>query len=151
MLHAEREVRIGESWTRGQVIVSWRDAIEDARVFDDGYNVLIHEFAHQLDQEKGDATGAPLLDGRMAYRAWSEVLGDAYAELQRREQCGEESVFDYYGASDPADFFAVVSEVFFERPHDLAAQHPELYRQLAGFYRLDPLTWRSADAGSRTQ
>lgn len=141
VLHEEREVRIGESWTRGQVILSWHDAVEDAKFFDDGRNVLIHEFAHQLDQETGTANGAPILADDMPYQSWSAVLADEFERLQQRELRGEESLFSYYGATNPAEFFAVISEVFFEQPRALAAQHPELYRQLAGFYRLDPLAW----------
>lgn len=139
VLHREREVRSGESWSRSQVVLSWRDVAEDALFSHDGRNVVIHEFAHQLDQQAGEANGAPLLDG--SYGEWSEVFADEFDELQRREQSGEEALFDYYGATNPAEFFAVVSEVFFEQPDIMIEEHPDLYRQLAGFYRVDPVTW----------
>jgi Mlc titration factor MtfA (ptsG expression regulator) len=142
VLHKEREVRSGESWLRSQVVLSWQDVAEDALFSHDGRNVVIHEFAHQLDQQAGDANGAPLLDRREHYEEWSEVFGDEFERLQERERSGEEeALFDYYGATNPAEFFAVVSEVFFEQPDIMVVEHPELYRQLVAFYRLDPLSW----------
>jgi Mlc titration factor MtfA (ptsG expression regulator) len=142
VLHREREVRSGESWSRSQVVLSWQDVAEDALFSHDGRNVVIHEFAHQLDQQAGDANGAPLLDRREHYEEWSEVFGDEFERLQQRELSGEEeALFDYYGATNPAEFFAVVSEVFFEQPDLMVEEHPELYRQLVTFYRLDPLSW----------
>lgn len=131
----------GESWGDGQVILSWQDAADDARFFGDGRNVVIHEFAHQLDQEKGEATGAPILARAEHYRPWSEALGAEYARLQHHADAELDTLFDYYGAEHPAEFFAVVTEVFFEQPKEMAAMHPELYRQLKNFYRVDPLGW----------
>ena len=148
--HAGREVLAGESWSEGQVILSWRDTLQDAATPDDGRNVVIHEFAHQLDQETGTANGAPVLARREHYARWAQVMGAEYAKLQARaerpELCDEDlrdedSLFDDYGATDPAEFFAVVSEVFFEQPQRMADQHPALYRELAQFYRLEPLSW----------
>lgn len=136
----ERQILAGESWSQGQVILSWEDAREGA-AYADGYNVVIHEFAHQLDLETGDANGAPRLGGAEQYARWSTVLGEAYAQLQRRAHTGEPALLDYYGASDPAEFFAVASEVFFEQPADLADDAPALYNELRDFYRVDPLTW----------
>ncbi len=131
----------GESWGDGQVILSWEDAVDDARFFGDGRNVVLHEFAHQLDQEKGAATGAPILARAEHYRPWSEALGAEYERLQQRADAELDSLFDYYGAEHPAEFFAVITEVFFEQPQEMAEMHPELYRQLKNFYRVDPLTW----------
>jgi len=136
-----RQVLSGESWSRGQVILSWQDAAEGAAVADDGHNVVIHEFAHQLDQETGEANGAPSLGGRRRYRQWSQVLGEEFAALQSRAAAGETSLFSDYGATSPAEFFAVASEVFFEQSEAMVALHPALYRELSGFYRLDPLSW----------
>lgn len=142
VLHKEREVRSGESWLRSQVVLSWQDVAEDALFSHDGRNVVIHEFAHQLDQQAGDANGAPLLDRREQYDEWSDVFGEEFERLQERQRSGEEeALFDYYGATNPAEFFAVVSEVFFEQPDIMVREHPELYRQLVVFYRLDPLSW----------
>lgn len=138
------EVRLGESWTQGQVVLSWDDALHGARVADDGYNVVIHEFAHQLDQENGAARGAPpplLGDATHDAQRWSEVFRAAYAHLQAQARSGEQGLIDHYGAQDPAEFFAVVSEVFFEQPQALAAEYPALYQELQGYYKLDPAGW----------
>ena len=159
--HSGRQVLSGESWSNGQVVLSWHDTLEGAAVPDDGNNVVIHEFAHQLDQEKGAANGAPLLARRAHYHRWSQVLNDEYRALQARirfrhepvryagiegtgqtqEHAPQEPLFSDYGATDPAEFFAVISEVFFERPARMAQEHSALYQELARFYRLDPLSW----------
>lgn len=136
-----RRALLGESWQQGQVILSWDDVLAGAADPDDGRNVVIHEFAHQLDQESGAANGAPFLGRRERYAAWSQVLGEAYAELRRRAAAGEATLLDAYGATDPAEFFAVASETFFERPAALAAEQPALYAQLSGYYGVNPLSW----------
>jgi Mlc titration factor MtfA (ptsG expression regulator) len=131
----------GQSWVEGQVILSWPDVLQGAADPQDGRNVVIHEFAHQLDQAKGFANGAPLLKNRQAYRVWSTVMQAEFDALHHRLQQGEEGLIDAYGASDPAEFFAVCSEVFFERAHELAAQHPQLFAELRSYYRINPLSW----------
>jgi MtfA peptidase len=136
-----RQVLSGESWARGQVVLSWEDVLHGAAIDDDGRNVVIHEFAHQLDQEKGHATGAPLLGHRERYVRWSSVMAEEFARLQSRAHLAEPSLIDFYGATDPAEFFAVVSEIFFEQPQRMAAEHPALYRELGEFYKVDPLNW----------
>ena len=151
--HHGHQVLAGESWEQGQVILSWRDTLQDAATPDDGRNVVIHEFAHQLDQETGTANGAPVLARREHYARWAKVLGAEYQQLQARagrpdrrgyededSQDGD-SLFSDYGATDPAEFFAVISEVFFEQPQRMADQHPALYQELARFYGLEPLSW----------
>lgn len=139
--HHARQVLSGESWSTGQVILSWHDTLASAANPNDGQNVVIHEFAHQLDQETGAANGAPVLARRDHYDRWSQVLGAEFKELQARASGREASLFSDYGATDPAEFFAVISEVFFEQPQRMATEHPALYRELALFYRLDPLSW----------
>ncbi len=139
--HHARQVLAGESWDHGQVVLSWHDTLEGAAVPDDGQNVVIHEFAHQLDQETGAANGAPMLEKRAHYTRWSQVLGAEFRRLKGTIALQQASLFSDYGASDPAEFFAVISEVFFEQPERMADEHPELYQQLALFYRLDPLNW----------
>jgi Mlc titration factor MtfA (ptsG expression regulator) len=137
----------GESWEQGQVILSWQDALEGAAVPDDGHNVVLHEFAHQLDQENGAAHGAPLPaagDKQHDARRWKKVLGQAYGHLQRQVRYGEQGLFDHYGAQSPAEFFAVATEVFFEQGAALAEHYPELYQELSGYYKLDPASWRLA-------
>ena len=136
-----RRVLAGESWQQGQVILSWDDVLAGAADPEDGQNVVIHEFAHRLDQETGSANGAPWLGRRERYARWSAVLGAAYARLHQQLAEGAEPLVDPYGASDPAEFFAVVSEVFFEQPARLAAADAALYRELADFYRVDPRAW----------
>ena len=138
VLQEQRRILSGESWSGGQVILSWEDVVEGAAVDDDGRNVVIHEFAHQLDQEKGYANGAPVLGARERYARWSAVMGREYARLQEAALLGMPSLLSAYGATEPAEFFAVASEAFFEQPAMLAQGHPELYAELAGFYRVDP-------------
>jgi MtfA peptidase len=141
VLQEQREVLSGESWSRGQVILSWEDTLAGAAIPDDGRNVVIHEFAHQLDQEKGYANGAPALGRRERYGAWSRILGEEFATLQRQAMLGEPSLFSYYGATNPAEFFAVISEVFFEQPVPFAQIHPALYDELSALYGVDPANW----------
>jgi hypothetical protein len=141
-VHQERrEVLLGESWSHGQVVLSWEDALEGAAIPDDGRNVVIHEFAHQLDQETGVANGAPLLARRSHYQGWARVMGAEYMQLRARARRHEETLLDPYGATDPAEFFAVASETFFEQPVQMAEQHPDLYAELSRFYRINPLSW----------
>jgi len=139
--HHGHQVLSGESWSQGQVILSWHDTLAGAATPNDGQNVVIHEFAHQLDQETGAANGAPVLARRAHYARWSQVLGAEFAQLQARASHSESSLFSDYGATDPAEFFAVISEVFFEQPQRMATEHPALYRELTQLYRLDPLSW----------
>jgi len=132
------ETRLGESWTRGVVVLAWDAVLGGARDMHDGHNVVLHEFAHQLDSETGAADGAPVLVNRSAYGPWARVLGAAYEGLLEDAAHGERTVIDTYGAKNPAEFFAVVTETFFERPRALRARHPELYEQMRSFYRQDP-------------
>ena len=136
-----RQLLSGQSWQRGQVILSWDDVLAGAANPGDGHNVVIHEFAHQLDQQSGAANGAPYLGRRARYVRWAATLGAAFTELQQRIARGESTVIDPYGASDPAEFFAVVSEVFFERSQALADEQPALHRELIRYYRVNPLSW----------
>lgn len=138
ILQEHRQVLTGESWSHGQVVLSWDDALAGGMVGDDGRNVVIHEFAHQLDQEKGYANGAPR--GAVT-RKWAEILSREYAALQQRAAMGEPTLLDPYGATAPQEFFAVASEVFFEQPAALATHHPELYAELSRYYALDPRAW----------
>ncbi len=141
VLQEQRQVLSGESWTRGQVILSWEDTLAGAALPDDGRNVVIHEFAHQLDQEKGYANGAPWLGSRHRYPRWAEVMRAEYARLQYDVMAGQPSLLNAYGASAPAEFFAVASEVFFEQPRSMAAMHPALYEELRHVYRVDPASF----------
>lgn len=142
LISQQRNVLAGESWEHGQVILSWKNTLEGAANPHDGNNVVIHEFAHQLDQEDGYANGAPILQRRQDYLSWSSVFNQVFNELVHDAAMGKPSLFDYYGATNPAEFFAVVTEVFFEKPEALNLEHPALYRELSHFYQVDPINWR---------
>ncbi len=129
---------LGESWKYGVVILSW-DSVEDGLANPaDGQNVAVHEFAHQLDMASGTADGTPTLRSAAVYTAWSEMLARDFERLMTDEDAGRESVLDFYGTTNPAEFFAVASEAFFERPRPLQQAYPELYAALAEYYRQDP-------------
>ena len=132
------EIRAGESWSSGAVVLSWDDVKKSASDLRDGHNVVLHEFAHQLDQEDGVADGIPVLGERSRYTAWARVLGREYRELVSEIEKGHRTDIDPYGALSPAEFFAVVTECFFEKPAALRRRHPELYQELRLFYRQDP-------------
>ncbi|WP_445777352.1 M90 family metallopeptidase [Shewanella sp.] len=138
----KRNVLLGESWGNGKVILSWNSTIEGAANPFDGSNVVIHEFAHQLDQEDGSANGAPPLRDITAYRSWSHILGEEFKQLQHCAAHHKPSLFSYYGATNPAEFFAVISESFFERPAEFYQQHQQLYQELSQFYQLNPIHWQ---------
>jgi MtfA peptidase len=130
--------RLGEAWTSGVVVLSWDDVLSGAADVRDGHNVVFHEFAHQLDQEDGSPDGAPILPRRNLYSAWARVLGAEYDELRKAAETGKKSVLDTYGATEPAEFFAVATEAFFEKPVQLKKKHPELYEELKLYYGQDP-------------
>ncbi len=146
LAHDTRRVLAGESWQQGQVILSWDDVLAGAADPHDGQNVVIHEFAHQLDQETGAANGAPGGLGQARRQRWARVLGHEYALLQQRLARGETGLIGAYAATDAAEFFAVLSELFFEQPAQLAASHATLYAELALYYRADPLLWLRSGA-----
>jgi len=129
--------RLGESWNRGPVILSWDDVSRSAHDHNDKHNVVFHEFAHQLDGESGAADGAPVLSGRSSYIAWARVLSEEYQDLLDHLKHHHKSDIDSYGATNAAEFFAVVTEYFFEKPIQLKKRHPELYEQFKDFYKLD--------------
>ncbi|MCE2571297.1 zinc-dependent peptidase [Motilimonas eburnea] len=132
----------GESWGNGRIVLSWDDVKKGARNIHDGHNVVLHEFAHQLDSEDGSTNGAPYLDSPNAYQSWAKVMSKEFAQLQHNHMLGLKSVMDDYGASEPAEFFAVVTETFFEKPAQLKHKHPELYQILAAYYHVQPDEWQ---------
>ncbi|MDO6613142.1 zinc-dependent peptidase [Shewanella sp. 1_MG-2023] len=137
----QRNVLLGESWGNGKIILSWKSTLDGAADPFDGQNVVIHEFAHQLDQENGQANGAPPLRDITNYSTWSKVLGQEFENLQHCAKQQVPSLFNYYGATNPAEFFAVISETFFEKPHEFYQRHNLLYKELSQFYQLDPINW----------
>jgi len=134
VVHEYDDQVMGEAWHGGPVLVSWFDDPDDTR----GVNVVIHEFAHKLDMRSGDADGMPPLHEGMSRRHWATAMGAAFEDFQRRVDGGEDILIDPYAAELPSEFFAVTSEVFFEDPLLLRQEYPEVYRQLALFYRQDP-------------
>lgn len=139
--------RLGEAWQSGVVVLSWDDVLHGARDLRDGHNVVLHEFAHQLDQQDGSANGAPILEHRSRYVTWARVLGEEYEQLRRDAQRGRKSVLDDYGATNPAEFFAVATECFFEKPVQLERKHPALYEELKSYYQQDPVAYAQAASG----
>jgi Mlc titration factor MtfA (ptsG expression regulator) len=136
-----RQDLLGESWGDGRVILSWDHVRRAGHDPDGAQNVVLHEFAHQLDSESGSTNGAPALGSPERYRRWSETLARDFALLRQDTYWGYRDVLDPYGASSPAEFFAVATESFFEQPHALATRHPELYAEFKRYFRVDPREW----------
>jgi Mlc titration factor MtfA (ptsG expression regulator) len=136
LVHHVRAPMSGEAWLGGPVILSWHDAGRGHEV--DGYNVVIHEFAHKLDMLNGDANGFPPLHAGMSRQAWSAAFGAAYENFCARVDGGEDTAIDPYASETPGEFFAVMSEAFFEMPQVVKREYPEVYAQLGQFYRQDP-------------
>ena len=131
----------GESWNSGELVLAWDASIHGATNTVDGHNVVFHEFAHQLDQEDGFADGAPILKHRSCYASWARVLGEEFERLKDKKKRRKKSVLNKYGATNPAEFFAVASETFFEKPRQLNKRHPELYEELKNYYNVNPIEW----------
>jgi MtfA peptidase len=131
------QARLGESWKRGPIVLSWDNVLRGAADPSDGHNVVFHEFAHQLDSESGAMDGAPSLPKATMYTAWARVLSNEYKSLLNDIEQNQRHLIDAYGATSPAEFFAVVTEAFFEKPLQLKSRHPELYEQMHSFYQQD--------------
>lgn len=156
IMEERHDSRLGEAWDSGAVVLAWDAVRAGAADPEDGHNVVFHEFAHQLDFEDGRTDGAPLLGAEVPwyrrknrYKAWARVLGVEYEKLRANVEAGGPSALDEYGATNPAEFFAVATEFFFERPREMQRRHPELYEELKRFYRQDPAGWPSAAPSSR--
>ncbi|QEL65327.1 MtfA peptidase [Oryzomicrobium terrae] len=134
VVHEYDEVAAGEAWSGGPLILSWRDVL----LADEGYNVVIHEFAHKLDMREGEPDGVPPLHPGMNQEHWIEVLDAAYEDFCARVDAGEETWIDPYGAEHPGEFFAVLSETFFTFPEAVRDSYPALYALFVRFYRQDP-------------
>ena len=133
VVHQGDEPYAGEAWLQGPVILSWAD-IADSE-YPDGVNVVIHEFAHKLDMLNGQANGFPPLHKGMSREVWSQVFSAAYENFCARVDREEDTAIDPYAAESPGEFFAVLSEVFFELPDIVQEEYPQVYDQLAQFYR----------------
>jgi MtfA peptidase len=141
VVEERRVARLGESWTHDQVVLSWEQVKQDTYNWKDGHNVVLHEFAHQLDQEDGKAEGVPILPRKSDYPIWARVMTEEYQQLCNDVQQDIKSVMDSYGATNPAEFFAVATETFFEKPQQLLKKHPALYELLQRYYQINPEQW----------
>lgn len=128
----------GQAWDSRRIILSWQD-IEES--LSGGHNVVLHEFAHYLDMEDETMNGAPGLGSVRAYEEWSQVFWAEYDQLRTDILAGKTTSLDPYAATEPAEFFAVATEAFFQQPHELELQHAGLYGQLRKYYRVDPARW----------
>jgi MtfA peptidase len=131
---------LGESWERGNVILAWDSARHGAMDARDGLNVVLHEFAHQIDAEDLDSEGAPPMDRASRVR-WAKVMQAEFSRLEAAVDAGLPTLLDPYGLENPAEFFAICVEAFFELPRELKRDHPELYAELAAWFKQDPTTW----------
>lgn len=143
-----KPVRSGESWHRGPVIISWQDAKYGSQIETDGENVVLHEFAHKLDEENPDGEGLPLLASSAYYVSWARVLSREFTRLNELHHLQHKQLINDYAKTSPAEFFAVLTELYFEKPGQLHNQHPELYKELYNFYRVDPVSWHIAQPKS---
>lgn len=146
VVHEQHQHRLGESWQQGQVILSWQHTWAGAKQSDDGHNLVFHEFAHQLDQLSGAANGAPPQANLALQQRWSEQMPRIYQQYCAELQRNAPQLLDAYAATNPAEFFAVATESYFERPQELKAWHPHLYRLLHDYYQLDPCQWSASPA-----
>ena len=137
----EESDRLGEAHYRGPVVLSWAEIHENALFPGYGQNLVFHEFAHQLDMLNGAFDGTPNLPTNELAQRWSELMNVEFRRLQRAERKGRETLLDPYGASDPAEFFAVATECFFDAPQAMASEHADLYGLFREYYRQDPAAW----------
>ncbi len=131
----------GESWDRGPVVLSWDHALQGGLDPEDGHNVVIHEFAHQLDGLTGHTNGIPILRKGQHYEGWEKAMLDAYNGHVERLESGHHTLIDPYGGTNHQEFFAEATVTFFERPRAMLREEPALYEQLAELYALDPASW----------
>ncbi|CCQ11670.1 FIG00951794: hypothetical protein [Pseudoalteromonas luteoviolacea B = ATCC 29581] len=141
LINYHTRIRQGESWPGGTLVLSWQDVLEGNRLPNDGHNLVIHEFAHQLDQQSGQTNGTPALPKRITYGRWGEVLSRAFGRLKTQLAYQMPCTFDAYAATNEAEFFAVASETFIEKPHQFYQSEPELYHLFVEYYQFDPLLW----------
>ncbi len=145
------ESRLGESWEAGVVVLAWDSVLHGTQNLHDGHNLVLHEFSHQLDQEDGVADGLPvlrlkgdsLIESRGRYAAWATVFTREFERLVEHSRRGKKTIMDHYGATHPAEFFAVATECFFEKAGQMKRTHPKLYAELKRYYHLDPAPWET--------
>ena len=138
----EGQANLGEAWQRGPVVLAWDAALGGALDPTDGHNLVLHEFAHKLDMLDGLADGTPPMRDRDQYTAWVETMTAEFTALREASESGRATVLDTYGATNPAEFFAVATECFFERGRQLRDRHPALYEVMRDYYCQDPAAAR---------
>jgi Mlc titration factor MtfA (ptsG expression regulator) len=146
-----QEQRAGESWPQGAVVLAWDEVYRGLTAPESGHNLVLHEFAHQLDfEDGGHGDGIPLVGHgeswparRRRYADWARVMRTEFEQLRSQAQRGEPTLLRGYGATNPAEFFAVATECFFSRPRELQQKHPELYEQMSWYYKQDPAGWQN--------
>jgi Mlc titration factor MtfA (ptsG expression regulator) len=129
---------LGLASMQGPVILAWDSVRSGNDNAEDGRNVVLHEFAHKLDMLDRFADGAPPLANRAQYEAWSRIMSEEFQDLTDSVAHGRRTLLDKYGATNPAEFYAVATELFFEKPRQMQKRHPELYELLGDYYRQDP-------------
>lgn len=141
LVNYHTSVRQGESWPGGTLVLSWDNVLEGHRLPEDGHNLVFHEFAHQLDQQTGSTNGTPLLASEQLYKDWARVFTKAYSTLKTHVAYQMPHVIHSYGATNEAEFFAVLTETFLEKPFALQQYDPELFSLLEGYFGFDPRRW----------
>jgi MtfA peptidase len=131
----------GEAWQNGQVVLSWQDVVSDSQNPFDGRNLVLHEFAHCLDGLDGEMGGSLSFRDSATTRRWHQVCSSEFKALARAAQSRQKTLLDHYGATNQAEFFAVASETFFEKPRQLKHEHSELFGLLVKYYQVDPTIW----------
>jgi Mlc titration factor MtfA (ptsG expression regulator) len=133
-----RRAWVGEAHYRGPVVLSWADVLREGRSTTASHNLVIHEFAHQLDFLDGVVNGTPPLKDEAQARRWHNVMTAEYQRLIRESESGQATLLDQYGATNEAEFFAVATECFFDQPVELKLRHSQLYELLREYYQQDP-------------
>jgi Mlc titration factor MtfA (ptsG expression regulator) len=141
IVHIGDDLLSGETWEQGPVILAWSEIEQSGK--GEGFNVVAHEMSHKLDMLNGEADGLPPLHADMRVAEWTAAFDDAYDDLVEQLERGEEPWLDPYAAEDPAEFFAVCSEMLFDVPERFAQEYPAVYAQLAAFYKQDPAAARA--------
>ncbi|WP_281951911.1 zinc-dependent peptidase [Nitrosophilus kaiyonis] len=136
----QNEILLGEAWQGGEVVISWKDLVLGDKNPNDGKNVGIHEFAHQLDFADFVADGTPELPPKL-YPKWTKIMKKEFKKLKELYKKHKKGFLDYYAINSEAEFFAVATEAFFEKPINLKKSEPNLYNILKEYYKLDPATW----------
>ena len=135
------EVRLGESWHKAFVVLAWDQIKMEVQSIHEGHNVVLHEFAHQLDQESGQMNGTPDLEESARFAVWGRVLSPLFLHLRDEVRKHHPTLVDRYGSTNEAEFFAVLTETFFGKPRQLKKTYPEAYRLLQEFYGQDPILY----------